>query len=512
LRRILLSGIVTVSILVAALPTWSSTKDHQKNARSVADARVFSFRTGGNTKDKEWLPLDEVSLIQNVLSSDFPTTPQLAAQQGWNTDSTKASDDKTNFLSWACWNLLQVQQPMPGKTVGPTLDDACKQPIKRRAYVVHIVHWAKPPNSSLTLRSDDWFVFKANGKTLTQVDFNSDGEPLLDTDTDAMLFAIHVFDNVSKDEKALLTLAYNAIATQTVPQNLKNLAQIIQAVTGASALVPNAAASTQQALVLVALVPGAAHSPYKLSLTATISMKEKPKPADPKAPPTPTVSQSSAPSIQNAVLRTAPREMRSLAADAQQETPKKPTDSPGNAVTPSPVDCTALDSGKPCTINHVFQSNDREWWDVSLGLSVPGIRQTKYTAPSGKVIGTTATHTDIYAFFNLGYDLQNKGLRWPHLDVGIPVTGQPFYRPFVGVGEWLTPLFGLDKAKFPLKIGAFAGFVIAKDYSPRTLTIGSVATPGDLAADLQAHRTARFLFGLDFSVTELVGRVKPKSK
>jgi hypothetical protein len=491
------------------MSAFGSTKDHKKSARSVADARVFSFRSGGTAKNKEWMAVDKIKLIQNTLSSDFPTTPQLSAEQAWNTDSKKAPQDKNNFLSWACWNLLQVQQPFPGESQGPTLEIACKEPVKHRAYVVHIVHWANSDNK-LSLRSDDWFVFKTKGKTLVQADFDSDGEPLLDTDTDAMLFGIHVFDSISEPDKALLTLSYSAIATQTVPQNLKNLAQIIQAVAGATALTPNTVQS-QQALVLVALVPGARRSPYKLSLTTTISVKEKPKPAEPKAQAASVVSQSSSSLVQNVVLRTSPPET-TRSHEALQEAPKKPAEAPGNPAAPSAVDCTAIDSSKPCTINHVFQSNDREWWDVSLGLSVPGIRQTKYTAPSGKVVGTTTTHTDIYAFFDLGYDLQNKGLRWPHLDVGIPVTGQPFYRPFIGVGEWLTPLFGLDKTKFPLKLGAFAGVVFAKDYSPTTLTVGSTATPGDLAADLRSHRTAKFLFGLDFSVTELVGRVKPKSK
>jgi hypothetical protein len=354
-------------------------------------------------------------------------------------------------------------------------------------------------------------VFKAKGTGLVQADFNSEGEPILDADTDALLYGVHVFDAITADEASLLSLAYTATATETVPQNLQNLAQVIQAVVGATTKTANAS-NKIKVLVIVGLVPGAAHSPYKLSLTSSLSLKEKPKPAE-KKPETPSASSlSSAPIFRNAILRTETGKYadQTQGAAEQPSPPKNPADKP--AANNGPVDCTALDPNKPCTMNHIFQSNDREWWDVSLGITVPGIRQTKYTAPSGKVVASTTTHTDVYAFFDLGYDLQNKGLRWPHLNVGIPVAGQPFYRPFVGVGEWLTPLLGLEKKKFPLRLGVFAGVVFAKQYSPATLGVGSPATAGDLAADLQSHRVTKFLVGLDFSVSELIGRVKPKSK
>jgi hypothetical protein len=161
--------------------------------------------------------------------------------------------------------------------------------------------------------------------------------------------------------------------------------------------------------------------------------------------------------LHDAVLRGTFGDQTTAAQDkpSPQTEPKTGAEKPTDANTSAPVDCSEIDSTtKPCTISHTFQSNDREWWDVSLGLALPGVKQTTFSAPSGKVVASTTTHADVYAFFDLGYDLQNKGLRFPHLDVGIPVASQSLYRPFVGVGQWLTPLLGLEKKKFPLRMGA----------------------------------------------------------
>ncbi len=485
----------------------------KKTAKPVTDARVYSFSNNGPNKKAEWMAVSDVTVIKNNISNiALPSRPQLDAQQEWDS-SEQAPANKTKFLSWACWHLLQVQQPLPGQFQGPELKTVCSQLAKHRAYIIHIVHWARV-DDKFSLRSNDWYVFRTKKTVLVQADFTPDGEPVLDADNDALLFGIHVFDSVVDEEKALLNVTYTATATRTVPQNLQNLAQLVQALVGATAKTPNTA-GTQQALVLVALVPGAERLPFKLVFTSSLSIKEKPKPADPPKKVDRSSSSLVMPQMfQEAVLRTPIDDANPQAANGgAPQTPPKPTPDKPDSATPTAIDCSALDSkSKPCTMSHTWQSNEREWWDVSLGVAVPGVKQTKFTAPSGKVVASTTTHTDVYAFFDLGYDLQNRALRIPHLEVGIPVASQPLYRPFVGVGEWITPLLGLEKKKFPLRLGVFVGAVIAKQYSPATLGVGSTATAGDLTTDLRSHRVTKLLYGLDFSVSELIGRIKPKSK
>jgi hypothetical protein len=295
----------------------------------------------------------------------------------------------------------------------------------------------------------------------------------------------------------------------------------VQALVGATTKTANAATS-QKALVIVGLVPGAEQLPYKLALTSAFSIKKKT--AGEKEGGSSSSSSVMTPQfLQNAILRVNVRGLSFPVSDAEppqnapqtspQTPPKTGAEKPSDDNTPAPIDCSALDSAsKPCTISHTLQSNEREWWDVSLGVAVPGVKQSTFSAPSGMVVKSTTTHADVYAFFDLGYDLQNKGLRFPHLDVGIPVASQSLYRPFVGVGEWLTPLLGLEKKKFPVRLGVFVGTVVAKQYSPTTLAVGSTATAGQLTSDLRSYRISKLLYGLNFSVSELIGRIKPKSK
>lgn len=468
-----------------------------KTATPVSDARVYSFTNGiGAHKTSQWVKLTDLTILDNaaqISNTTLPSRPQLNASLEWS-DTTQPVTDPTKFLPWACWHLLQVQQPLAGKSIGPTLSDVCSALKDRRAYIIHIVHWARA-GGTFNLRSNDWYVYEKKGKSLSQVRFSPDGDPVLDDDADALLFGIHIFDSITDDEKSVLKVAYSATPTETVPQNLQNLAQVVEALVGATGNTPNAAAAPQ-ALVIVGLVPGSVRLPYKLVLSSSFSVT-KPK----------SVSDSG-----NAPSSIMPPDPKSVSNDASNDGSKPTPDNASNGTTPAPVDCSAIDSTtKPCVISHTLQSNEREWWDVSLGVAIPGVKQTNFSAPSGTVVATTTTHTDVYAFFNLGYNLQNR-LRTPHLDFGIPVASQPLYRPFIGVGEWLTPLFGLEKRKFPLRVGVFVGAVFAKQYSPTTLSVGSAATAGALASDLRSYRVTKLLVGAEFSVSELIGKIKPKSK
>jgi hypothetical protein len=259
---------VLVVLLASTGVVWGQLPKN-RIAKPVSDTQVYSFANNGPNKAIEWMAVSDVTIIKNDISNlALPSRPQLDAQQGWNSDLDKAPEDKTKFLSWACWNLLQVQQPLPGQFQGPDLKTVCSHLEKRRAYIVHIVHWARV-NDKFSLRSNDWYVYKAKKNMLVQTDFSPAGEPVLDADTDALLFGIHLFDAVSDAEKPLLNLVYTATATRTVPQNLQNLAQVVQALVGATTKTANAATS-QKALVIVGLVPGAEQLPYKLALTSSL--------------------------------------------------------------------------------------------------------------------------------------------------------------------------------------------------------------------------------------------------
>jgi hypothetical protein len=139
---------------------------------------------------------------------------------------------------------------------------------------------------------------------------------------------------------------------------------------------------------------------------------------------------------------------------------------PKDASSQNALDCSSVGTkdAKPCTFSRTFQVQEREWWDVSLGVTVPGVRQTQYTADT-TVHSKSTTHTNVYAFLDFG--LLNTKPRLPHLSVGLPVSGQVFYRPFFGVGQSITTLPFIDRLRFPLKFGVFVGVVYARQQTPR---------------------------------------------
>jgi hypothetical protein len=135
------------------------------------------------------------------------------------------------------------------------------------------------------------------------------------------------------------------------------------------------------------------------------------------------------------------------------------------------VDCSIVNAQTPCTFTETFANNDREAFDFSVGVNLPGVKEAQY-APAPK----TVTHTDLYALVDL-YPLAflqhftnwsaiaympSKESWVPHFNFGIPVASQPFHRPMAGLVENLTTWTKAEKYGFPLRINGFVGLVALK--------------------------------------------------
>jgi putative Ig domain-containing protein len=158
------------------------------------------------------------------------------------------------------------------------------------------------------------------------------------------------------------------------------------------------------------------------------------------------------------------------------------------------VDCTATTSDSPCTISRSFRSDDKEFFDFSLAVAIPGPKETIFsTSSSGSVQHSVKTHTDMYAMLDLypGYLRWNKESGAPHLVVGLPVTSQVFHRPFFGVAENFTSWTGLQTHGLPLQISVFGGIVYMQTNSPA----------------LKPSRVAKAMFGVELSVGALVSKI-----
>lgn len=161
-----------------------------------------------------------------------------------------------------------------------------------------------------------------------------------------------------------------------------------------------------------------------------------------------------------------------------------------------------MSSQAPCAFSDTFVNNDREAFDFSIGVNLPGVKEAQYT-PAAKVV----THTDLYALVDI-YPLAmvqhftnwspiaympSKESWLPHFNFGIPVANQPFHRPIFGIVENLTMWTKLEKLGFPIQINAFAGLVCLKQQINST---GS-----------QYDRAWKPAFGIEVPVSALASKI-----
>jgi hypothetical protein len=101
-------------------------------------------------------------------------------------------------------------------------------------------------------------------------------------------------------------------------------------------------------------------------------------------------------------------------------------------------------SQQACSASKTVTNYDPEYWDVSLGLAIPGPVEMTYKSPttggSTTVTPSKLTHTDAYAFgdFYIFQWLSKSPAAFsnlPHFNLGIPITSQVFHRPYVGMAE-----------------------------------------------------------------------------
>ena len=196
---------------------------------------------------------------------------------------------------------------------------------------------------------------------------------------------------------------------------------------------------------------------------------------------------------------------------AQSTAPTEQKASTPSTSSPGVISCTGTANGLPCTTTRTFTSTDLEWWDVSVGVTIPGVRQSTYAITGASLQKTVTTHTDLYAMLDLYpfAPLAEKNGWAPHFNVGVPLTSQSLYRPLFGMAEpisgLLTCLLGLKKqAAIPLDLSVFGGMVWMKTQ----IVVGNPATSAELASDLVTTRVWKPAYGIEVSVSSMVGKIK----
>jgi hypothetical protein len=390
------------------------------------------------------------------------------------------------------------------------------------AYVFHIVTWshaappaAKPGETRQTAPtypvSSDWHVYQWSGNdTLISTGFSSDGNPRMYNKKQVLIVGVDRFSG--SDMTGTIVDAYKSTATPGPPQNETNLATLLDALLGIpGAGQTKAAAGLPQPFpalkifIASGVQPGTVRLPFDLKVTVTSD--------DHNAPPKKNLDQTltrrrPANPATAGPGGTPPQDANDATADAgnggdKSQTPKEPA--------PGVVSCTGTNNSLPCTTTRTFNSIDREWWDVSIGIAIPGVRETKYGISNGALDSSVTRHTDFYAMLDL-YPFAFAGPKddWePHFNVGVPITGQSLYRPYFGMAEslggLLTRLFRPKRQiGLPMGLNVFAGVTWMKTQ----VVNGDPTTASALATDTKSVRVRKALFGVEVPVSSIASKIK----
>jgi hypothetical protein len=162
------------------------------------------------------------------------------------------------------------------------------------------------------------------------------------------------------------------------------------------------------------------------------------------------------------------------------------------------IDCSATNATTPCTFSKSFLSDDKEWWDFSVGVTTPGVNEAKYNAAKPSAPPTLTRHTELYGVLDLypfaKWAPKDSFLR--HLMVGLPVSGKPFYMPFYGIGANITGRW----KNFPIPLGVFWGVIDLKE----TFNL----TPAGAAAVFVKGRELKGVWGVEVPLSSIVSKIK----
>jgi len=172
----------------------------------------------------------------------------------------------------------------------------------------------------------------------------------------------------------------------------------------------------------------------------------------------------------------------------------------------------AQSSSTSCSVSRTVAHYDPEFWDVSVGMAIPGPIEMTYksstsssssstTSGSTTVTPSKVTHTDAYAFFDIYLGEFSSRTApatlsmFPHINAGIPITGQTLHRPYVGLAENLGFLTKHAKLNIPLSV--FAGPVFMKQ---------QVELPG--TTTLKWDRATKMIYGVELPISSITNFFK----
>lgn len=379
---------------------------------------------------------------------------------------------------------------------------ACgSNPDTEQVYIFHIARWKNAgtdASPASQLISSAWYAYrysrfhsKKDSPQLVPVSLTGSGDPLIYGAKRALVLSLDIFAQPGAGDQlqsAPGTLqAVNSVAlNQGTPENMTNLGTILGAFADVAKSTQMAAGSGPKFDVYAAgtCQQGTSQLPFDLAIT-----------------------ESAASETQKTVTSfTAAGGGGGGGGDkSKQQAP---------AATSNAAACTGSGNSTPCTMTRTFTSKDREFWDVSGGLAIPGVRETTFSfsasGSSGTTTSSTTRHTEayVYADFFPFWLVAPKESWFPHLNAGVPVTTKSLYRPYFGFAENLTGPSGLQKK---LNLPAAINFTAGACYMKTEEILGSLpTTQAGFTSSLKWHRVWKPMFGIEIPVSSITSKLSGK--
>jgi hypothetical protein len=413
-------------------------------------------------------------------------------------------------LSWAAgsplFDLGKKAYERQGKDVA-TCTDAAYAADKGRVIIFHLVHWkmtakvnAVPqpepkvlpqpePKVVPSLESSVWYVYRyprrRKDNVLVPTSTTGTGDPLIYGIKHLLIFNIDIPDAGAKVLPTMLQSTITAPTTQGTPDISTDISALFSALTGISGGAAALGATTHSpaptVFVAVTCEDGTAKLPFSVKI------------ADAAAQPAPAEGPGGAAA------------MAATTTAGQPEQAGKKSDSTTSTTASGSVSCTGTGNTLPCTMGRTFTSKEHAYFDVSAGLSIPGVRQTSFTFASSGVSPSVKRNTDAYGLIDVYWlgALLPKESPMPHINFGIPVTSQSLHRPYIGLSENLSGWTHLQKTlSLPIAINVFGGIVFMKTQQ----LSGTPATQAAFNSDLSWHWVHKFTLGIEVPISSVTSK------
>jgi len=345
-----------------------------------------------------------------------------------------------------------------------------------QAYVFHVKWWTNDAANPLPggqLVSSDWYAYHQSGANLVRDKLSGSGDPIIYGAKGVLIVGIDMFDTYVPPQGAQpirysgrLSTKYQVTVVQGTPANWSNLGSLASGLLGLHSAQTAAGPGGQSGYIAVACQKGTKTLPFDVAINETVIVDS--------------ADQAKAPAMPAA----------------------------GN------VACSGSSQNPPCAMSRTFTSTDKEYWDVSMGVAIPGVRETGFTfsTTSNTATPKATTHTEAYAFVDLylAAAKASKDSLVPHINLGLPVASKSLYRPYFGLAENLTGSSSLQqKMQLPTGVSVFAGMCWMKT---QQLVGPTPTTQAAFSSDLKYHHVWKPMFGIEVSVSALASKLGGKSK